>query len=354
MADYPVIPQAIVPTYQILVRDKAGNLLGEINDWHNLSFSDRLNNYGICQFEIPARSPDLINSISLRRYEVLVLRDGQVVWSGEQAQRSVKLEANSPQMVTITAYTFVEQLLHMVTPEYVRFEQIDQGLILKALVDYYQSLPGGNFGFTFDTIVPTKSRDQEYSNYEILNAFINMSNRISGIDFWIDEDKVIHIVPLRGTDLSKQVILEYGTNFLNVQIDEDFSTPANEAIVLGAGFGAEQKKGGFLDTAARDIYGLRQRVVSEIDVSEIETLNDKGEAFVSKYKTALRSIQGVQIPKTQPEFGSFHIGDSIGQKVKEGTYNIDAKFRVYGYEVKVGPGGEENVSYLTAQPEVLG
>lgn len=347
-----IFPQSSIPRYQILIRDKEGNTIGEVNNWFNLRFTGRHNNFGNCTFELPATSPDLTRLVSSRRYETLILRNGQIVWSGEQARRDGVLEANSPQMITITSYTFEEQLNHMLTQDFIRFDpEVDQGEILKQLVDYAQSLPSGNLGFTFAPIIPTQPRIREYARYEILTAFINMSNVIGGPDFWIDSDKVIHIVENRGSDLSKQVILEFGTNLLRARISEDFSSPINEAIVLGSGFGAEQQVGGYLDTETRDTYGLRRKVVSEIDVTDIENLNGKGQLLVNKNKTALVTINTTQLPNSKPQFGSISIGDTIGIRIREGIFNINTPFRIYGYEVTIGQNGEENVAYTIARSE---
>lgn len=337
------------PIYQILVRDKEGNILGEISGFQNLKFSEKHNNWGECTFELPATSEELAQLVALRRYETLVLRNGSIVWSGEQATRSGRLMANSPQLIKVTSYTFLEMLAHANTPAYVRYDNIDQGLILKDLVDDFQAQTEANLGFTFASITNTVSRDREYYRYKISDAFINMSNVIDGPDFYIDHDKVIHIVPFRGVDKSTQVIFEYGVNTLEAGISEDFSTPSNQAIVLGAGLGSEQVEGEYTDTSMREVYKLRQQVISEVDVSETDNLDAKAEAYVRKYKNSLDTIDIIQIPNSSPTFGTILIGDSIRIKINEGIYNINNIFRVYGYDVAVGQDGDEVISYLVSQ-----
>src|SRR5690606_33807419 len=104
------------------------------------------------------------------------------------------------------------------------------------------------------------------------------------------EDKVIHIVGYRGGDKSKQNIFEYGVNILRCSISENFSTPTNQAIMLGAGFGSEQLRVVVNDATTQTIYGLRQQTISEIDVSESGTLISKGEGSIRKYKTPVLNI----------------------------------------------------------------
>src|SRR5690606_13322191 len=140
-------------------------------------------------------------------------------------------EADTPNLVTVTSYEFFEMLNSMYSPSFIRYDHVDQGAILKDLVDQRQLLTNGELGLTFAPITPTKDRDREYENYNIMEAYRNMSNVIDGPDFWIDEDKVIHIVGYRGGDKSKQNIFEYGVNILSCSISENFSTPTNQAIM---------------------------------------------------------------------------------------------------------------------------
>lgn len=338
------------PTYQILVKNKDGETIGEFTEWFNLRFSDRLNNYGECSFDVPVTSTELQLLTALRRYDVFIVRNGVTVWSGQQATRTVDLEANSPQMLTITCYSFFEMLNARYTLPYVRYDQEDQGAILKDLVDTSQGEDAASdFGFTFASIPATVDRNREYSNYNIMEAFINMSNVINGPDFWIDHDKVIHIVPYRGIDKSATVVLEWGINILTASIQEDFSSPANRAIVIGSGFGSSQVIAEYTDEAAKETFSLREQRLSETDVSDIDNLEAKGEAFVNVYKNALVTIDFAQIPNTIPTFGSLAIGDAVRIKIKEGIYDINNVFRIYGYKVAIGDTGEENISYLVSQ-----
>lgn len=337
------------PTYQIMSRDKEGNILGEFTQFQSLRFSGRHNNFGQCSFQVPVDSDELRALVSMRRYETLILRNGTIVWSGEQANRETRLQANSANLTTVVSYEFFEMLNSFYTDPFIRYQETDQGEILKDLVDTRQLEDFGDAGFTFSSITPTKDRDREYNNYNIMDAYINMSNVIDGPDFWIDEDKVIHIVPFRGIDKSTQTIFEYGTNILNCQISEDFSSPGNQAIMLGSGFGSEQTVVVVDESASQGIYGLRQQVQAEVDVSEDDNLADKGLALIRKHRSPILSISFTQIPNTLPVFNTAGIGDSVRIKVNNGIYDINNIFRIYGYDVEIGDNGEEYISYLVGQ-----
>jgi hypothetical protein len=338
-----------LPRYQIIVRDKGGNELGEFTEWRSLRFSDKVNDYGSCQFEVPVTSSELESLVSMRRYETVIKKNGQVVWAGEQSNRFGNLEANSPNWITIISHTYFEMLNSMYTSPFIRYEQVDQGEILKELVDDFQAKTGGDLGFTFGDYITGVLRDREYSNQNIMDAFVNMSNVINGPDFYITDDKQINIIPRRGIDRSKHTVLEWGINIERVFIDENFSNPCNEAIILGAGFGSEQAVVSYLDSGARGIYGLRQQRSSEIDVSSVDTLNARAEALVRKFKQPLVTIDIRQLAGTRPSFGSVRLGDIIRVKVREGIYNINDRYRIYGYEVFINQNRKEEISYILAK-----
>lgn len=339
----------MLPQYQIVVRDKQGNELGEFTDWRGLSFSDHVNNYGTAEFQVPLSSQNLLELVALRQYETLIKRNGAIIWAGEQADRFGTLEVNSANWITIVSHSFLEMFNSAYTAPYVRYEGVDEGQIIKNLVDDFQALTGGDHGFTFGTYLTGVLRDREYSNQNIMEAIINLTELINGADVYITFDKEINVVSHQGVDKSRHTILEWGTNIESVTVNESFTNPCNEAIVLGAGFGAEQLVSTYTDTDFRDIYGLRQQRASEIDVSIEDTLDAKAEALVRKFKQPLITIDLKQLASTTPVLGTISMGDTIKVKIDEGIFDINNKFRVYSRNVSVDDNGKESISYVIGQ-----
>lgn len=349
----PTIPTVIssltLPRHQIIVKDKEGNILGEISDWFNLRFSDQVDNYGEASFDIPVDSDDSVNLISLRRYEVEIVQNGVTIWSGEQANADVSMTANSANLITITCYTYPEMLNARETDDFIRFEAVDQAEILKQLVQISQAKTDGDFGFTFAPIVATKLRDREYRKDNIMEAFINMSNVIDGIDFWIDAKKVIHFGgPRRGSNKSNQFGFEWGVNTQELKINDNFSSPANTGYAIGSSDGINALIGSYVDTQARHTYKLREQSTSAIDVIELDTLNGKAQDLVNSNKNQRRTITVTQLPNTVPSLEQLVLGDSINVKFKRGRYDINSAFRILGYQCTIGKVGEANVVWVLA------
>lgn len=331
--------------YRIVVKNKAGVQIGQFSNFFNLTFNDSENNYGTATFDIPSDSDDAIKLISLRIYEIDIYRDSVIVWSGEQANAEVTFVADSPNFIKITCYTYIEMLNARVTPEFVYYAATDQAEILKDLVDVSQAQTDGNLGFTFAPITPTKDRDREYKLDNIMEAFINMSNVIDGIDFWVTSGKVIHFDSERGSDKSNQFLFVWPDNISSLTISDNFSSPANKGYAVGSSDGINPTIESYTDTSARGIYKLREQVVSAIDVSETATLTDKAQKLVDKNKRQVRTIRLAQIPNTKPYLTQLQIGDRSKVIFKRGRYNIATTYRVQGYECSIGSIGDENISW---------
>lgn len=334
----------MTPRYIIKVNSKDGTLLGEFENYHNLKFGKKLNNFGQASFDLPVNDGKLSFLTALRSYEVQIFRDNDRRWAGEQFHRMVTLVGgDAPELVTVRAYTFLELLNHRHSGPNDRFDNVDAGAIFQSLVTTTNT--EDPTGITVGTVESTVPRDRTYNNKNIMQAGIELTQVLNGFDLEVTDEKVLNIYERKGLDLSSNIVFEYGTNIEPVTIEEDFSSPVNKAIVLGAGSGSAQTIVEVTDTDSVAAIGLREGRVSATDVSDIDNLTDKGEEEVRIRKQPIQIITFDQMPNTFPEFGAIDLGDSVRVKIKKGIYNIDAVYRVYGYEVKVGENGEEFVRY---------
>lgn len=330
--------------YNIYVKNKAGEAIAELSLWNDLQFSERLNNYGTCSFTLPISS-DKFKYIIPRVNEIEIRKGSQVVWAGEIVAERGGLQANSANRSTIISYTYLEMLNSRYTGDYRRFDDIDQGTMLKTLIDESQAQTDGNLGFTV-SVTATKNRDREYSFFNIMEAYINMSNLTDGIEFDFKFNKEIEIKSRIGLDRSSHAIFEWGRNLKALSYTKDFVNPGNKAIVLGSGFGSAQAFGTATDTASRGVYKLREQRRSEIDVSTQAVLDDKASDLVRIHKQPIFSFDITQLENTEPDFPTLRIGDLCKFKVKEGNLNVDNKFRVYETSVTIGNEGQEEVTYF--------
>jgi hypothetical protein len=333
--------------YRILVKDGNGDTIGEFDQFKNLSFRKRLNDYGWCNFDVPVNSAKAASLLALRKNTVWIYRNDDLVWSGEQGNRIGNLNDKGDNWVTIYCFDWFEQLTSRYTGSERVFSGVDAGEIAWTLIDESQSQTNGNLGITEGTIEATQNRDKTYYNNNIADMITNLSNLINGFDFEINNLKVFNVYASMGVDRSADLVLEYGTNITNVRITEDFSKPVNRAIVLGdSGDPVDPLRVERDDAALKTEYKLREGLLNEATVSEITTLEAKGDAFIRKYGNPLIKLDLDIVRSTTPTVTDVALGDIIRLIVKTGIYNIDSKFRIFEWNVNYQEDNTENLTLV--------
>lgn len=217
---------------------------------------------------------------------------------------------------------------------------------IKLTVYYYLADTNADFGITEGTIEATVNRDRTYYNQNVMEAIINLANVLSGFDFEITNNRVFNVYEVMGNDKTEDVVLEYGRNIASAKVFEDFTSPVNRGIVIG-----QSTDNLFTlirvetdDTALQAEYKLREGLLSEMDVSETDTMEEKGGALIRKYGTPLFKIDINLASVLEPNITQFGLGDSITLIVQSGIYDINEQYRVFEYEVTFD---DNNVEKLT-------
>jgi hypothetical protein len=337
--------------YKILVKNGDEEPIGEFQTFQNLRFGKKLNNYSQCTFQIPVEDPKAESLIALRRFSVWVYRitdtTNTLLWSGEQALREGNLDDKGDNWATITCYTWLEKLNSRFTASEVIFSAVDAGEIAWELIDTTQSQTHGDIGITQGTIETTMDRDRTYNNQNVSEAIINLSSAINGFDHEITDLKVFNVQSFIGVDRTADLVLEYGYNVRSVRITEDFSKPINRSIVLGnsGDFGSALRVERN-DTASQAIYLVEEGIINEMTASELTTLQEKGDALMTKYGAPLIKLSLGIVRSTTPTIIDFALGDIIRVKIKSGIYDIDESFRVFEWTVDYDKDNTETLNLV--------
>jgi len=330
--------------YTIKVKDGSGNYLGEFNRFKDLRFGKRMNHYGTASFKIPVLDPKAASLVALRIYTVEIYRDSVREWAGEQAMRSADLNEDGDNWLTLTCFTWFEQLFSRFTGSLRTFSAVDAGQIAWTLID--ESQDDDSFGFTEGDIDTTMPRDRKYENKNIGEAIVELTNVINGFDCQINDSKAFEVFASQGVDRS-DIILEYGRNIKSMTITEDFSQPINRAIILGStGNPADALRVESEDATSITLYKLREAVFSEMTTSDTTTLEEKGEAVIRKNKSALFKVTLDLVRGTTPNIDQFALGDTIRLLVNYGTYNIDELVRIYEWNISYNDDDTEKLELV--------
>ena len=336
--------------YRILVKDHNNIAIGEFPVFRNLKFSKRLNNYGECSFEVPVSDPAIRSLVALRRFSVEIYRRvnqsylGTLVWAGEQVVRNGVLTSDGNDWAEIICYDWFEQLLHRRTPAFIRYDQIDAGMIAWSLIDHTQndSSGHGDMGITMGNIQSTMNRDREYEDYKVGEAISNLSNVISGFDFEITNDKKFNVYSVKGQDKTETVIFDLSRNLTGANIKEDFVNIVNRAIVKGQSIDDDVVRVTRQNLDFQATNGLREGVYSADNVVDPQTLSDIGDSALRKYQLPLISIDIAPAPNA-PTIVDFSVGDLIWITIQKGIYNINKDYRVFEYTVSFDKNNVETI-----------
>lgn len=346
--------------YKILVKNSDGDNIGEFQTFRKLQFGKRLNNYGSCSFEVPVSDPKVSSLLALRLYTVWIYRikdgDETLLWSGEQASRSANLDEKGDNWAQITCYDWLEQLNSRYTVNEKIYSFQDGSLIAKDLIDVTQADDYGDLGITFGTMESTTWREKTYTNQDILDALTSLANLDNGFDFELNNFKVFSIKNFIGLDRSDTLVLELGINIKKITYTEDFSKPATRALILGnTGDVGDSIRIERNDVTNEELYGLREYLYNESEVSELATLEATGDTVLAKNKLPLLTVSLDLVRNSTPTIEDFSLGDVLRLKIQKGIYNVDEKFRIFEWGISYGTDNTEtlNLTLGNFRTEVL-
>jgi len=274
------------------------------------------------------QKPEFIFSGAYR--EIYLYDETTLLYSGYVSE--VSFDDNTVKVATKGFFNLLDK---RVTNSERIYTADDSADIAWDLIDYTQTLTNGDFGITRGAHPTTKDRDRTFRYDNIKQSIEKMSsNEVKdGYDFEVDYLKIFNIYyPEKGTE-RRSVILEEGFNILKYSVKKTFiNAMANQVIVFGAG----QDEDALVEvrdaeTVYKENFFLLQTTLSEKDVSEVATLQDKGDKYLDVYKYPRKELT-INATYTNPTFAEYLIGDRLPVKIP--NYDIDQLYRLYKRTLK--------------------
>lgn len=159
------------------------------------NLSENLDAGAACTFSLPMSGQEVV-SLSEYETDVWVYEAGVLRFRGRVTGLAFTWGAESGS-VTVTAVDYSRLLYSRLVSAPLSFTATDQGVIMQALIDQTQALPGGDLGIGWGTIDSgSVLRDREYVIGDVIgDAIDNLSAAEGGVCWKIDADRLLQVEP---------------------------------------------------------------------------------------------------------------------------------------------------------------
>ncbi len=336
--------------YKFELTDLQGNKLAELDKATSRKYSIVLNNAGSISFDYDGRD-EKASLIKAGETEVHVYRDDKKMQAGQIRTVHKKVSADS-NIVSVGAVGFLGLLEHRHLRENKIYSNTDQGQIAWGLINYTQALANGSFNITEGSNPASKNRDRTYdANKQIAEALKQLGDVEDSFDFEITPDKVFNsFYPMKGIQLTN-FIFELGKNIKEIEEKQDASPGsfANFIICTGQDTAGNTITATAADAASIQQYGIREKVEAT-DIKEQATLQTRANELLDRYKQIPTIYELTVESGSDPELGSYEVGDWIRVRANDGCLQIDDKFlRLISYDVDIDDNNIESVKLSVAE-----
>jgi len=316
----------------------------------NRQYSYQLNRAGKASFMLPIiteRLQRFVINIGVTR--LLIYRNNILIWAGVVWE----IEEGASKDEGVVNIQCVE-IFHILSEKRYTsnsYTSTDAGTIAWGLINATQGLTGGNLGITQGSIATTQNRDRTYFDEKIGEKIIQLSEVINGFDFVITPSikintlGIFNVYDKRGDSITS-FSLEYGTGLKNnIQSwgrKRTLSDIYNSVIVEGEGYGDIALKSTQTDNSMINAVGLLESRLQEKSIKHQTTLDEKAQEFIRVHKTE-QPIYDIILNNAYDDFGKYDVGDVVPVRIKNGYIDINTTMRIYGIDIKVSDGGEEQI-----------
>lgn len=321
-----------------------------------------------------AQAAALNDAVSANRRQLVIDRDGVIVWCGPVASAPYDDATNSRTVSAVEDWAVWRRRFNDQQRIYTGTDQL---AIARALVTACQSVPGGDIRVTVGTETCGVVRDHTYERYDLKSyaeAIEQLANLENGFDFAIEPSwdpatgelvKTLRLsYPRRGRNyLQSGLVFELGRNIETFKWPDDGTRQANKVWATGNG-----SEDAMLIASAQDAnqirsaasggpgYPLLEKVAAYSTVEQQATLDSHARADLATVAKPVELPEITVKAGEDPIFGSYILGDAariiIPPDMSAGFPDgIDTYRRIVGWDVTVSDEGAESVKlYFSEEP----
>jgi hypothetical protein len=271
-----------------------------------------------------------------------IYKDSTLIFNGVVMNRQTRGGKVGATSLTLPIGDYLAFLAKRRTAALRAFTSEDSADIAWTLIDESQNDASGfgDLGITRGSHPTTKDRDRTLRFDNVRDVIVGMSNEKvkDGYDCDIDTSKVFNIYyPAKGTSRPNIVFDDF--NIISFTSDEPLAGKlTNRVYVLGVGFGDSQIYEKREDTSVMPNWYLQEDVLSEKDVSQATTLQDRGDQFLTDNKEPVSSFSLTHLDNT-PDILDYSVGDTV--RVRVDSIGLDDLLRIKKRTIYVEGGSSQ-------------
>jgi hypothetical protein len=218
-------------------------LVTSLQGWYGLTWADTLDGLGECQVTVSRATEttafaDWVRNDNELLAEIRVIVDGFLRWAGPITGVNAQQQAGGGYVFSFRAaglFAYLHGLVFDPTVP-IAFNNVDQHVIVRQIIDAAQAIGYGNFGLDTSAITASgKLRKVNYERWDVVGERLRQLSQIDqGFDLWIDADRVVHCdYPQAGSD-QRQIIYDnrnlWGAPFV---VSTGFTDYLSSVVTLG-------------------------------------------------------------------------------------------------------------------------
>lgn len=296
---------------------------------------------------------DLVDATDPNRRVIYVDRDGELIWGGILWGRKYSSQSGRLAISAVEFFSyFVRQYLLVDSSTLFDNEQVDQFDIMRALLNYVQSKPGGDLGFVLSDagLLSGVLRDREWFDFEfkqVAEAMSQLSDVENGFDFGFDvrwsnnlpERYMWLAYPRSGRSAANNGLLfDKPGNINSLGYDEDGTTQSVDTWSTGSGDEDLKLRAHSLDTGLfGEGYPLFEQVTDYSDVVIPATLQGHANMDQSKNRHPFSTLSITVDANMEPPIEQVKLGDDARVKIAPGDLRfpegMDESRRIVAWEL---------------------
>lgn len=313
-------------TYEVIITDPSDGKMWEVVP-NSYTFTETLNKESQATFVFSfkeleklaeATDTDVLDILSSTIREIYISRNGTKIFYGIISGITVDPQGQGNDILTVKAMSFFglfkKRLVGIGTQVY--YSATDAGAIAADLISDSQASdsPYSDWGITIGSITASKNRDRGYLFDNIYDSIVKLSNDnlADGIDFEIDNTKAFNVYyPTKGIARPNVVFDERTASKWKYE-KQMILDMVNKVHVLGEGFNDSilytTRTAG---TTYRSPFGTLEEKLDARDVSELATLQDKGDRRLTDAREPRIILSGVSHFDEKIAYSDYNVGDTI-------------------------------------------